>query len=339
MTKANKKIIVSALALVTIALHAYCGSGRATVSIVGDIMLDRGVEEIMEERGYAHPYEKVSRIFLEDDMTLGNLECPITETENPALKRRDIVFRAKKKNAIELKVAGFDVLNLANNHSMDQRSKGLKDTIDMLNYQGISTVGAGENREEAREHVVTKIKGVKIGILGYSAFPPEGFVFSEKDYDVARIDAKSLKDEVSTAKKDCDFLIATIHWGNEYDNYPSEMQRDLARMMVDSGADAIVGHHPHVLQGVEKYMGKYIFYSLGNFVFDRQIPKGTDISVILQLNISKNGCEDIDLIPVKIENAQPRPAYGAERDYIFKRIILYSNGMGAQGELEKWAGS
>ncbi|WP_159434265.1 CapA family protein [Peptoclostridium litorale] len=330
---------MSVLALVTIALYAYCESGKATVSIVGDIMLDRGVERVMDERGYGHPYEKVSRIFLEDDITLGNLECPITSIENPALKRLDIVFMAEKENARELKKAGFDVLNLANNHSMDQRNNGLKDTIDILNYQGISTLGAGENREKARAHVVKKIRGVRIGILGYSVFPPEGFIFSEEDYDVARIDVKSLKDEVSMAKEDCDFLIITVHWGNEYENYPSEIQRDLAHMMVESGADLIVGHHPHVIQSVEKYMDKYIFYSMGNFVFDRQAPKGTDISAILQLDISKNGCENIKIIPVKIENAQPRPAYGAERDYIFKRLMIYSNGMGAQGELGKWAES
>ncbi len=339
MNKDIKKMVFAVISICIVITACVClESEGVTVSIVGDVMLDRGVARVMDERGYDYPYENVSEIFQYDDITLGNVECPITSSENPVLKKRVIVFRAESKNAKELKKAGFEVLNLANNHSMDQRSEGLRDTIALLNANGISTVGAGENREEARKPIFKNANGVKIGILGYTVFPPEGFICSGDDYDAARIYLKSLSDEVSRAKKECDFLIVTMHWGNEYENYPSEMQRDLAHMMVESGADLIAGHHPHVLQGVEKYMDKYIFYSLGNFIFDRQIPNGTDISAIIQIDISKRGCENIDIIPVKIERSQPKPACDIEKDYIFERLILYSQGMGAEDELEKWAG-
>ena len=335
--KIGKMIFIAALICLIVGSFAYHKGGRATISIVGDVMLDRGVARVMDKMGYCYPYEKVSEIFQRDDITLGNLECPITSSENPVLKKRVIVFQADTENAKELKKAGFDILSLANNHSMDQRSSGLKDTIELLTAQGITTVGAGKNHEKARAPVFKEVKGVKIGILGYSVFPPEGFVWSRDDYDSARIDRQSIKNEVSSAKEKCDFLIVTVHWGNEYENYPSEMQRDVAHIMVDGGADLIAGHHPHVLQGIEKYMDRYIFYSLGNFIFDRQIPRGTGISAILQMDVSKSGCENINIIPVKIENAQPSPVDGAEKDHIFERFMLYSKGMGADEELQKWA--
>lgn len=282
-------------------------TGPLTVSLVGDIMLSRGVQPYLEEYGYDYPYEMVSALFLADDLTIGNLECPITVNENAADKTKRFIFRADVENAPALKRAGFDCLNLANNHSMDYLSGGLSDTMANLEQNGLSYVGAGENAA-ADGSLVFEKNGIKVGLLAYSALPPEGFFYNG---DKPTIRYASTMDfsrmEADIAAMDCDFLIVYFHWGIEYLPYHSGGQEQIARTAIDLGADFVVGAHPHVLQENEIYQGKYIYYSLGNFIFDRQIPPGTDESVILQLVIEKDGLVSVDEIPVTIVKGKPEP--------------------------------
>jgi len=328
------------LALPAMLALAVCASastaGSALISVAGDILLDRGVAVRMEAEGPEYPYEMVRGIFSDDDITLANLECPLTDVFDPSLKRRDLVFRAAPQNARFLKEAGFDILNLANNHSMDHKGAGLLQTISLLDEQGITPVGAGGDHEEAISARYEYVSGLKIGFIGCSVFPPEGFVCTGADCDVARIDPERIESEISRAKAGCDFLVVTVHWGNEYENYPSDRQRELAHLMLDAGADIIAGHHPHVIQGVEKYNGKYVFYSLGNFVFDRQIQKGTDTCIILQIRACRHKAADVSIIPVNIDSCQPRPAQGDEAHRIFEALSAYSQGLIPEEEIGKW---
>lgn len=279
---------------------------QITISLTGDIMLSRGVGQYLDEYGFDYPYDEVREIFLQDDWTIGNLECPITGLENAADKTKRFVFRADEENAAALARAGYDCLVLANNHSMDYLSGGLYDTMMNLKKNGLTTAGAVENSTGDSACIFQK-NGITVGLLAYSAFPPEGFFYNRDKPSVQYISTMNVNrlEPDLAALADCDFTIVYFHWGVEYAPYRSESQEIMARAAIDAGADFVVGTHPHVLQDTEVYNGKYIYYSLGNFVFDKQIPPGTDESMILQLTITKDGLAGLEEIPVTIEAGRP----------------------------------
>ncbi len=287
--------------------------GQITISITGDIMLSRGVQQYLDEYGYDYPYDHVRDLFLQDDWTIGNLECPITGFDNAADKTKRFIFRADEENASALVRGGYDCLVLANNHSMDYLSEGLHDTMISLEKNGLAFAGAVENSAGNSTCIFEK-NGITVGLLAYSAFPPEGFFYNEDKPSVRYIstmDLTRLEDDIA-ALADCDFTIVYFHWGIEYNSYHSESQELMGKAAIDAGADFVVGTHPHVLQEPEIYNGKYIYYSLGNFIFDRQIPPRTDESMILQLTITKDGLAGIEEIPVRIEDGRP---VSADRNY------------------------
>lgn len=268
-------------------------------------MLSRSVQDYLDQYGYDYPYSEVRELFLEDDLTIGNLECPITDDENAADKTKRFIFRADPENGAALKRGGFDCLILANNHSMDYLSSGLYDTMVNLKNNGILFAGAAEDSSSDSSCVFEK-NGIKVGILAYSMLPPEGFFYNKDKPTIQYIsnsDFSQLGKDLSDL--DCDFKIVYFHWGTEYQPYKSENQELMAKKAIDSGADLVVGSHPHVQQEVEIYNGSYIYYSLGNFIFDRQIPPGTDEGVILQVTVNKKGVLSTAKIPVKIQKAKP----------------------------------
>lgn len=275
-----------------------------TISLTGDIMLSRGVQRYLEEYGYDYPYEDVSELFLQDDLTIGNLECPITDNGNNANKAKRFLFKADKDNAAALKRAGFDCLNLANNHTMDYMSSGLHDTMACLDEQGLAYVGASENAALKKPYIFEK-HGIRVGVLAYSALPAEGYFFNKDKPTIQYIstmDFSGMEEDIAAAE--CDFLIVYFHWGIEYQPYKSDTQELIAKKAIDLGADFVVGAHPHVLQEPELYKDKYIYYSLGNFIFDKQIPPGTDETIILQLTLDHQGLVSVKEIPAVIKKGR-----------------------------------
>ncbi|MDR0446745.1 MAG: CapA family protein [Oscillospiraceae bacterium] len=299
---------------------------EVVISIAGDVLLDRGVAVAIAQYGAAYPYEGVSGIFNADDITIANLECPLTQAGGGAMKPKRFVFKADPDNAGELKSAGFDVLTLANNHTMDYLSDGLSDTISALDNAGLHHSGAGLNGENIPPLIIEK-HGVSIGILSYSALPPEGFMYDGDSATIAYARAEFLDDmkaEIADAAARCDFLLVYFHWGAEYRHDIDKQQLEIAHAAVDSGAGSVIGSHPHVLQGKEIYNGAPIYYSLGNFVFDSQIPEGTDEAVIVQLTIGKGGIVSTRELPVIIKDAQPRVAEGERSEQIHANMEWYS---------------
>lgn len=312
--------IIIILILLSAFIPIYNASKEVSLITVGDILLDRGVRREITDNGYDYPYLKVRSVLSSADITFGNLECPISDQGNPIYKRPDIIFRADKENASELRNAGFDILNLANNHTMDYGGTALMDTINVLAENNIIPLGAGQNKASAHELVFINKKGLKIGFLGYSAFPPEGYVSLDDNPDVSKADLDTVIKEVNVAKKQCDFLVVSFHWGTEYEFYEGEIQKQYAHAAIDSGADLILGHHPHVLQGLEWYKDKPILYSLGNFIFDRQLQNGTDETVIAMIRIMDKKVKSVELIPIQIVNAQPKRANKERSQIILDRL-------------------
>lgn len=324
--------------VVAIMLLAGCSERKATLSFAGDIMLSRDVAPQLAANGFEYPYRYVREIFLKDDLSMANLECPVTTASVAVNKSAVILFKAAPENAGAMKAAGLDMLNLANNHVMDYGSKGLQETLEQLNTQGVMAVGAGQGYEKAHSPVFITKGAVIFGLLDYSVFPAEGYIHTRSGYDVARVDETVLYKEIAAARSRCDYLIINIHWGKEFRHFATTQQKELAHGMIDAGADLIVGHHPHVLQGVEKYKGGVIVYSLGNFVFDRQIPEGTDEGAILQVVFQKKKLTAVSLIPIIIcEGSPERPSEDQNRRML-KDVIRYSENMGTvfRPEGDKW---
>lgn len=325
----KKNILFGALILTAVFIAAIMPGNKNTVTViaVGDILLSRGVEKKIEQYGTGYPYLKLGNVLKKSDFVSGNLECPLTEEGVPSLKRGNLLFKARKSNSYALRAAGFNVLSLANNHIMDYNGEGLLNTVNALHTAGISTVGAGSDVTDAHKPLFMKKNNINIGFISFSTFPPEGYFHFDDKPDVAFADNSRIGEEIRNARLNCDFLIVSFHWGKEFSYYADESQIQIAHTAIDSGADMVIGHHPHVLQGVEVYKGKPVFYSLGNFIFDSQIPKGTDETIIAKIKLGKNKIESIELVPVKIKDCQPFEPDRTEAKYILDRTRLYSGSM------------
>lgn len=296
-----RKILLVLLLFPCLLLRGHA-SGMVTLCFTGDIMLDRGVRQVMGAYGPEYPFIKVSAILKSADITCGNLECPLTWEGTPS--HNSIILKGDPSNAEILGKSGFDILNIANNHIMDYGPKGYNDTIEALDRCNL--LHTDENP------VIIEKQDMRIGYIGCTSTVPESLEFD------------TVKSNINKARKLCDFLVVSFHSGIEYNHYPTEIQKEYSRFFIDCGADIVIGHHPHVLQGFEIYKGKYIFYSIGNFVFDNQIQKGTDETIILNIKIDSRGVREVEILPVKIIKSQPRIVNGDEGKNIIQSLNSYS---------------
>jgi len=257
-------------------------NNTVTMIAVGDITL------ISKSKG--NPFKNVIHILKGKDIVFGNLEVVLTSNGTPVKKRT--VLRTEPEKAWYLHEAGFNIMNIANNHILDYGTDGYYSTIRTLKQYGIHYVGImGSDR-----YIIIRKKGVRIGILAYS---------SSNIVTVRGI--KSMVRDVRDLKKNVDVLIVSLHWGIEYTPYPTPAQQKLARKLIDHGADIILGHHPHVVQGLERYKNGLIVYSLGNFQFDLRIDnmykyEGTDKGLVVELALLHKGLKDYRVIPIKIND-------------------------------------
>ena len=277
-----------------------------SVVLVGDIMLNRGVEYMMKTEGngdFRFPFSKIAKDLKKADILFGNLEGPISDK---GIKVGSIYsFRAEPEAIEGLTFAGFNLISLANNHAFDYGREALEDCLAKLSKAGIDYVGAGFNEGEAyggRTPVIKEIEGTKIGFLAYTNLGPESWKASEKNSGIAWIsekDFEKIKKDIENAKSQADILIVSLHAGEEYAAEPTQFQIEFSKVAIDAGADLVIGHHPHVVQKSEKYKDKWIFYSLGNFVFDQSFSQETMRGKILEILIKDGKINE--LIPKKIK--------------------------------------
>lgn len=258
---------------------------------VGDIFL--------KTKNNTHPFGKVKEAFSSKDILFGNLEVVLSKKGKKAEKAA--LLYSFPKNVEYLKDVGFDIINVANNHIFDLGLEGFNETLEVLNQKDLSFIGANNWKFNQPDTIIEK-KGIKLGFLGYSEC---GFRNFKDGVFINRIDEDRITSNIKDLRLKCDVVIISLHWGIENVFYPSPKQIRLARNLVDAGANLILGHHPHVVQGIEKYKNGLIVYSLGNFQILTLSEKNKE-SVILSVEINKNGIEDYRIIPVKInENFIP----------------------------------
>lgn len=278
---------------------------------VGDIMLDRGVRYKVKNFGdndYTFPFQKIKPALESADILFGNLESLISD-KGRKVGSACCSFRADPKAIDGLMFAGFDVLTVANNHDIDYTSVALLDSLERLQKTNIEYVGAGKNEEEAFGLKIKELKETKIGFLGYSIFAVPGWRAGENSPGIALItekDKEKVKNDIKLAKEKVDILVVSPHFGIEYATKQNKEQEKYYKEWIDSGADIIIGHHPHVIQPIEKYNNGWIAYSLGNFVFDQDFSENTMKGIILKIAIENKKIQDVTSEQFKMnKNYQP----------------------------------
>jgi gamma-polyglutamate biosynthesis protein CapA len=297
------------LSLVVVCLTFCVGASssprKVTLAAAGDVLFARGCGKQIARHGADWPFDKTRDILKGADLAFCNLECPLS-TRGVAQKRR-FLFRADPRQATTLHANGFDVVSLANNHTLDYGRNAMLDTVDAVRKAGMTPLGAGRIRTDALRVRVVKRGGLRVGFLAYNDLPSFGVVLLPDRPGVASLDSGSLPREIKAAKSRCDVLVVSLHWGSEYMKIPTERQKAMAHLCIDSGADLILGHHPHVLQPTEVYRGKPIVYSLGAFIWDGRV-FGADKSAIYLFEMGRSSVRLSKTIPVRIVGCQPRLA-------------------------------
>ncbi|SDC20709.1 poly-gamma-glutamate synthesis protein (capsule biosynthesis protein) [Paenibacillus sp. UNCCL117] len=310
--------------LQTPAEEAPAGGGQISMTFVGDVMFAGKVEELLAKNGYEYPFKYVKPYLEKADITVANLETPITLRGDAQSK--EYVYRSSPLALPELKKAGVDLVNLANNHSMDYGEVGLVDTLDHLDEQGILRVGGGRTAEEAYKHVVVERQGMKVAFLGFTRVLPETswIATAKKPGLAAAHTSKATLEAVANARKEADLVVVIAHWGEERKSHPVSIQTDLAHQFIDAGADLVIASHPHVPQGFEQYKGKWVAYSLGNFIFTtNDVPETWD-SMILNAACTKERSCEISLVPILTKWAQPIRMVEDQAQKLFERLTKNS---------------
>lgn len=264
----------------------------------GDIMLDDGPGRAIAAG--RDPFAAFAHEFAWADVRIGNLECPIA-TGGTALDNKIYAFRASPR-VIEHLQGRFDALSVANNHSGDYGQEAFVETLALLDIAGIGSFGGGLDLKAAHAPYWIERKGLRIALLGYNEYKPRSFEAGPNWPGVAwSEDSHVVRDIRAARAAGAHIVIPFMHWGWENEEQPSSRQRQLARLMIDAGADAVVGTHPHVTQGEETYAGKPIIYSLGNFVFDGFDTAAGKTGWLLRLRVGRQGVLDWEVISAHID--------------------------------------
>lgn len=295
------------------------------IAAVGDINYDRSPAYIIQTTGdLAYPLSRVTHIFEAADYTIANLETALGDVGEPAAKRYP--FRSPPETAESLAIGGVDLVSLANNHAMDYGAEALLQGIDLLHAAGVATVGGGADESASHAPHIAEINGLKVAFLGYVNVTVEAITNFDTQSWSATADAPGLawgdparvSEDVAAIRPEVDLVVVILHSGYEYIEEPSEAQVAAARAAIDAGADLVVGHHAHILQGIHRYNDGVIAYGLGNFLFNIDGPPET---AILNVWLDQNGVRQLELLPAIIqEHGQPRLAEPEEARPILSRV-------------------
>lgn len=269
------------------------------IAIVGDIMLGREVGTLMDKNGYDYPFKNISDFLKNFDLSVGNFEGTVIDKYN----YRDglaLKFSFSPKSLAQLIDTNFGVVSLANNHAFDYGPTGFEETKAKLQAVGISPLG---QPYDLTKGIVTtvELKDKKISFLAFNATVPV--------FDTAKAEDLVAK---TKAEHPDSLLLVLVHWGDEYKLSHNKKQETIGHALVDSGADLIIGSHPHVVQDIERYKNKVIFYSLGNFVFDQNFSRATQEGLLLGMQLNATTTE-VGLFPVNIIKSQPSLMSKTER--------------------------
>jgi len=253
-------------------------SSALTIIFTGDVMIGRSINmRMLKDSDPTWPFKNIAPLLSSADVTIINLESPFITGCPP--QNDGMIFCTDPKNVSSLKFAGIDFASLANNHAYNQGLEGITQTISLLKENGVTPTGLGKPE-------FNTVKNTKLAILSFSDFP--------------EIKTDEIINQIFEASKSADIVITTFHWGAEYQKNPTSRQVFLAHLAIDSGADIVVGHHPHWIQTEEIYQDKPIYYSLGNLIFDQMWSEETRLGQILKVTYQDKKLLKKEIFPIKI---------------------------------------
>ncbi len=303
------KPVIFSLTFLLFALPAAAESGSITLVATGDLLLGGSAEATVRQHGFDYPYRDVADIFHSADIAMANLEAPLTRQAEP-VEDKSYTFKVDPEAAAAMQRAGLTILTLANNHIGDFGPNGVTDTIAALRPHGLRYTGAGANLQQARRPTALATKNGSVGFLAYSNTLPKSFYAKADRPGTAPGYTKFIRKDVRRLREFVDYVVVSFHWGAELMTEPKDYQQRLARIAIDSGAQVVIGHHPHVLQGVEFYNGGVIYYSLGNFAFGSYSRNAT-IGGLARVTLADGGVKSAEILPLNVANHdvlfQPRP--------------------------------
>lgn len=312
--------------LLALAAVAFPSPGRrARVQFFGDLYVPKHVLERAELTPPFDVFAGVRPALQNADLNIVNLEGVLTDSSDPASEDKQYHLKMPGSLAALLKGAGIHVATLANNHALDFGATGLAESLRHLRRHAIKTVGAGANKKEATRAAVLPTAAGSVCLLTFSRTLPESFWARENRPGTSYLSYE----ETAAAIKDCrarhPFVFVTFHWGEELQETPKQYQRELAQLAIRSGADAVIGHHPHILQSIEFFDGKPIVYSVGNFVFGTVPHSGRQEGMAVTFALEKGGpIASVELTPLVVDNRkvqfQPRLLQAREKDPIARHL-------------------
>lgn len=286
-----------------------------TVIATGDVIPARSVNyKMVTKNSYIWPFEKTRELLNSGDLTVINLETPLMDSCAPTVE--GMSFCGSSKSAEGIKWAGIDIATLGNNHIGNHGISGIEETIRILKQHEITPISKG--------YEIKTVKGVRVAFLSYNDIgsPEDGVPWADKN---------TIAYDVKSAKKEADIVIVSFHWGIEYQTMPTDHQRDLAHFTIDSGADLILGNHPHWIQPIEFYNGKCIAYAHGNFIFDQEWSEETKLGVVGSYVFFDTHLVDVTYTPIKIiDYGQPYILDSEDASTVMNQFETASRAMSAR---------
>ncbi len=266
----------------------------------GDVAVDPDYIPALESEGWDHAWSGLDGLFLEDDLTVINLECVPSDIGSP--EDKEFVFRCPTRALPSLEANGIDVANLGNNHSGDYGKEALVDGRANLISVGVAPVGAGKDVTEAGQPAVFEVGGWTVAVVGFGGVAPDDTWYATADSAGMRSgdDTGSMVEAVESANEVADLVVVTVHWGMELDTTPRPDDIERAEAMIAAGADVIFGHHPHRMQPLDMVGDAAVFWSLGNFVWPHNSVASATTAVARAV-VAPDGGIDACLIPAYIE--------------------------------------
>ncbi|PYT05859.1 MAG: hypothetical protein DMF49_12885 [Acidobacteria bacterium] len=317
---------------------AVLGEPPMSVVVVGDTMLGARTTPVIARHGSEHVFKFVRPLLRRSEIVLGNLEGPLTFEARR--KPRNFSYRVDARLALALRRAGFSILTLANNHLLDCGRRGVMETLEALRHSGIAVIGAGVNEDQAHAPVIRDAGGLRIGFLGYywnrRTSARDGLPGSAMDPHEA------LAKDIGELRERADRIVVTFHWGVPYVREPSAEDRAKARFAIDCGADAVIGHHAHVMLPFEIYRSRPIFYGVGNFAFGSGNSKAEGLLIGLLFGPERT---HVLVYPLYVKNRDPRVNYqpkvlrGDAAKRVLTSLAALSGDDGAHLAREEFRGS
>lgn len=302
-------------------------SGLVTISAGGDVNFGDGVTPSLTAGGLDYPFAGVSQAFASMDVSFVNLECCIASTGSP-VSGKEYTFRGPPDSAGALADGNIKVVSMANNHAKDFGAAALVETFDHLKANGIAWCGAGHNSTEAYAPAVLNAHGRKVAFVAFTEVVPDGWTATATTPGCATTnDPQKVAATIRSARAQADYVVASFHWGIELATSPNSEQRSLAHLAVDNGADMVLGHHPHVVQGFEMYKNRLIAYSLGNFVFSPPRAESAR-SVMVMALLGPGGVLEAKIVPAAISGCRPSILNGEAGNAWATTMSAYSKALG-----------